>query len=274
LGQIIDVSGVKVHYEDVGSGPTVVMVHGFGQSSYVWREMLDRLPQWRIIAPDLKGLGRSDKPDDGRYGLFDQAGFVSAFIDAMQLSSFALVGHSFGGAIAIQLALRLNDGLRKRVRGLALMDSAAFPQRLPWWLKLFCTPILGELAVGIAPPRLGAYLALKLSYANKSAATWQVASAYAAATRMPGGRRALLATARQMVPPDIDGLVDEYGRIDIPALIIWGRNDPTVPLHVGESLQDALPQARLEVIDRCGHCPQEERPEQTASLLRGFLSKL
>jgi pimeloyl-ACP methyl ester carboxylesterase len=84
----------------------------------------------------------------------------------------------------------------------------------------------------------------------------------------------MLATARQMIPPDIDALSARYATITVPTLLIWGRQDPIVPLNVGERLVKILPSARLEIIDACGHCPHEEHPEQTARLMNQFLDGL
>ncbi len=84
----------------------------------------------------------------------------------------------------------------------------------------------------------------------------------------------MLATARQMLPSDWDAFTAGYPQISVPTLIVWGRNDPIVPVGVGERLAQIIPGARLAVIDRCGHCPQEERPEQTLELLRPFLDSL
>ncbi len=266
----ITIDGIALHWEQRGEGPALLCVHGFAQSSYVWRYLVRGLEGYRVITVDLKGFGASDKPCDGKYGPLDQAELLARFIHELELRDFVLIGHSFGGAVCLQVATRPEVLLR----GLVLMDSAALPQPLPYFMRLLCPRLLGEAVVGLSPLGPSARLGMLLAYWNRGAATRDAAREYANATARPGGRRAMLATARQMLPSDWDAFTAGYPQISVPTLIVWGRNDPIVPVGVGERLAQIIPGARLAVIDRCGHCPQEERPEQTLELLRPFLDSL
>jgi len=266
----VTIDGVRLHWEERGEGPALLLVHGFGQSSYVWRFVCGALGEYRTTTLDLKGSGASDKPADGKYSPLDQAALLARFIETVELQDFTLVGHSLGGAVSLQLATRY----AVRLRSLVLMDSAAFFQRLPYFMRLFRPPVLGELVTRLGPPRIGAHMAMWLSYRNREAATADAIEQYANAFSSPGGRQAMLATARQMIPADMAAFTAGYDGISVPTLIIWGRQDPIVPLNVGLRLAQTIPGSRLEVIDDCGHCPQEERPEETVRLMREFLQSL
>ncbi len=266
----ITIDGVALHWEQRGEGPALLCVHGFCQSSYVWRHLPRGLEGYRVITVDLKGFGASAKPCDGRYGPLDQAELLARFIHELKLRDLVLIGHSFGGAVCLHVATRPELDLR----GLVLMDSAALPQPLPYFMGLLCPRLLGEAIVGLSPLGLCARLGMLLAYRNRGAATPDAAREYASAAARPGGRRAMLATARQMLPGDWNAFTAGYPHIGVPTLIVWGRNDPIVPLEVGKRLAKIIPGARLATIDRCGHCPQEERPEQTIELIRPFLDSL
>jgi len=97
---------------------------------------------------------------------------------------------------------------------------------------------------------------------------------YAMPLRSAASRRALVASAQQLVPPDLDRLTARYAELDVPALLLWGRDDPVVPLAIGERLEGDLPRARLAILDRCGHLPAEERPRESVSTLEAFLAEL
>ena len=268
------INGIDIHYEETGAGSLVLFIHGLGQSSFCWRGLRDRLPGHRLIALDLKGFGQSDKPDDDKYSVADQATLVSEFIAALDLGQVALVGHSLGGAIALQLALLAQKADEGRVRGLILMDPAAYPQGMPNFMKLFRTPVLGELALLLTPPEFGARLALKQQYYDAGKVSEEAIEAYAGAMRSPGARGALLATARQIIPPNVDEIIASYPQVKVPTLLIWGDHDSLVPLEIGKRLSQDIPGARLEVVENCGHCPQEEMPDPTADLVSGFLRSL
>jgi pimeloyl-ACP methyl ester carboxylesterase len=94
---------------------------------------------------------------------------------------------------------------------------------------------------------------------------------YARPLRSRGARRALAEAARQIVPDGLDELVLRYRELDIPALLIWGRQDPVVPLALARRLAGELPRARLIVLDDCGHLPTEEKPRESLAHLQEFL---
>ncbi len=115
---------------------------------------------------------------------------------------------------------------------------------------------------------------LKLAYFDPKKITAEQIAAYAAPLAAPGGKHALLETGKRMIPPNIDELVARYKDINVPTLIIWGRQDKIISPEAGTLLAQAIPDSSLHWIDQCGHVPQEERPETTIPLILDFLESL
>ena len=269
----VEIDGINIHYEESGSGRPVVLIHGFGASSFAWRPLRASLDGYRIIAPDLKGCGRSSKPADGHYGTAHQAELISGFIASLDLEDPVLVGHSLGGGVAIGAALLGIERGDAQVGGLVLIASMGFPQRIPRFIRVLRTPLLGEIAVQFVTLRLGVRMTLAHSYSDGSEIADDLVDSYVQHLGRPGARRALMVTARQIVPHNLDDIIAAYPSIHVPTLCIWGAEDVIVPVEIGRKLAAALPDAHLEVIDNCGHAPHEEEPARTAELIEGFLAE-
>lgn len=279
MGQLepIDIRSETIeglHVSICGHGPAVLLIHGFGASSFTWSKILFPLAaHCKVVTLDLKGFGRSQKPEDGRYSLRDQSAAVLRIIERLGLQDLTLVGHSMGGGVALLVAMALESGTPGRVRCLVLVDSIACPQPLPLFVVLLRLPVLGPLVLSLAPATWSVRTILRLAYYDARKIERVFVEAYAAPLRRRAGRAALVATARAMIPPDLDRLVARYRTIRSPVLLLWGREDRVVPLAVSACLRDAIPQARFVALDRCGHIPQEEWPDLTVSVLRGFMAE-
>lgn len=119
----VDVLGSKMHYIDEGKGPVVILLHGNPTSSYLWRNVVPQIAdRYRVIAPDLIGMGKSDKPDIA-YRFDDHTRYFSAFVEALELNNVALVLHDWGGAIGIDYAASHPDD----VRAIAVMEAVIKP---------------------------------------------------------------------------------------------------------------------------------------------------
>jgi len=269
----VRLDGVGLHYVESGFGRPVLLIHGFAQSSFCWRYLHGRLPGHRLIAPDLKGFGLSDKPADGRYGVDDQARLLSRFVEKLGLEGSALVGHSFGGAVALRLVQRFRQTGTDPVCRLVLVDSAAYPQRPPLFIRVLRSRVLAPLALSPGVLRLGMRVGLRQAYHRAGNVSEEAVGAYTHAASSPGGRQALRTTARQILREDAEALMAGYARTGQPALLVWGEADTIVPPEIGARLAADLPNARLEILPNCGHCPQEEAPEALACLRERFLAE-
>jgi len=264
---------LPLHCETAGTGPPVVCLHGFGASSYTWREIRDALSASHAVhALDLKGFGGSFKPRDGRYSVHDQAALVLDCIDALRLTGLTLVGHSFGGGVALVTALELLRSRPSALSSLILIDAACYRQPMPLFIRVLRWPVAGPLVQALAPARLQVRTVLRLAYHDGGLIPDASIEAYAAPLRAPGGRAALRATAQQIVPADIDALVARYPTIDVPTLVVWGRHDRIVPLEFGERLHRAIPRSRLVIVENSGHVPHEETPVPVREAIAAFFA--
>lgn len=266
--------GIKLHFESHGSGPPILMLHGFGGNLYTWRHLIEPLSESnRLILIDLKGFGKSPKPKDDLYGLQDQADLVYQFIVEHDLRDLTLVGHSFGGAIALLVSLKLIDEKAGRLSTLVLIGSAGYRQKLPTSIKLLRMPIMRSLAFALLSDKKRVRLGLEKAYFDDTKITRDQVSAYAKPLGSEGARHALVRTAYKLMPEDMDETTKRYSEITVPTLIIWGHNDKIVPLKIGVKLHNAITNSEIKIIDGCGHIPHEEEPVKTTKILRTFLQQ-
>ena len=263
---------VKLYYSEEGKGPPLLLIHGFGASTFTWRFVAPELAKsHRVIAVDLKGFGQSDKPFDGRYSVYDQAELLAQLIEDKDLRDLTLVGHSFGGGVALLLALEANRRLDGRITRLVLLDSIAFPQNIPVFFRLLDVPLVSQIGVRMVPPSVQARVALQIAYFDDSKIDPEEIELYAAPLKTAAGKHAIIYSARQIVPEDIAELSERYKTIELPTLILWCDHDRIVPLDVGIKLRRTLPNSTLRLVEECGHMPQEEQPASTLALIRGFI---
>lgn len=270
----ITVDNITLAYEDYGEGPVIVFIHGLPASSYSWREVArDLSDRYRCVCFDLMGFGYSDKPPHERYTIYRQAGLILGAVRELGLSDFALVGHSMGGGVALAIVRELGPE-QKLVKALALVDSICYPQTPPWFILALWVPLIPSAVMKLIPERWGFVLLKSAMYHSVRGMKPEAMDEYAACLQSEGGHRALIRVARHMVPPDIEEFVQSYSRINVPAQVIWGRQDRVIPLDFGRRLARDIPNARVYEVDQCGHVPQEEYPEIVAPVLREFLREV
>jgi pimeloyl-ACP methyl ester carboxylesterase len=265
---------LRLWIEEAGSGDPILLIHGLGANSYSWRYLAPALARTHyVLSVDLKGFGRSDKPVDAAYGVLDQARLLETLIRRKKLEHLTIVGHSFGGGVALALTVHLNLTRPATVDRLLLIDSIAYRQPMPLFIELLRTPVLAEVGLLAAPPELQAYKGLLAAYADPDKITWEAVRAYARPLYEEGGRHALLKTAQAILPANLSALITAYPTIHQPTLLIWCAEDRVVPLGVGRRLARALPRAELAVLTGCGHVPQEEEPARTFARFKSFLER-
>lgn len=268
---------LPIHVErsgrDPGEVPTFLLIHGYGASSFTWRYWAPALADiGHVVQIDMKGFGRSPKPDDGRYAPSDQAELVERIIAAEDLSDVTVVGHSLGGGVALLTALRLLDTGSTRLQRLVIVAGAAYEQRLPPFVALAERPRLGAALFRLAGARLVVGGVLRSIVHDRRTVSEEQILGYADPLRSEAAVRVLMDVARQIVPPDLPALTRRYAEITLPTLLLWGRGDRVVPLGVGERLAREMPEARLHVLEACGHLPAEECPDESFSVLAQFLA--
>lgn len=274
LGGPCDGASIDLYYEEYGAGDPIVFVHGLGMSSFTWRDLIEPLTRkHRVILVDLKGFGYSPKPDDDRYSIYDQARLICRFILDHDLKNLTLVGNSLGGGVALATTLYLSAHAPERLARLILVDTIAYQQEMPLFVKLLARPMLGPLVVATVPNVLQVRTIMQLAYFDDEAVPDEAVERYAAVLNDAAARQALVRTARQIIPPDLDSLTTRYPEIGYPTLILWGEQDAIVPLEIGRRLHEAIPNARLVILPDTGHIPQEEQPEATLAEIEAFMSQ-
>ena len=266
------VNELQLSSSSIGKGDPVLLIHGFGASSYSWRHIIEPLAQkYRVITVDLKGFGDSPKPRDDRYSVYEQARLVRNFILENDLQNLHIVGHSYGGGVALVTSVYLSASHPNLQNSLILIDSIAYPQDFPDFIEVLATPILGPLVSYTIPNTIQVKSLLKKVYFNDALIPQSAIDHYADNLGKPNAKYATLTTTQQMLPADLQQFSDNYANLTIPTLIIWSRDDEIVPLVIGERLHNNLPNSKMVVLNGVGHAVQEERPSLLLPYLQQFL---
>ena len=192
-----DYHGVKINYYEAGQGPPVILLHGFGACAYSWRFLGPALAQdHRVFTLDLKGYGLSDKPEDGKYAMSDQADMVAEFIRTRDLHDLVVIGHSMGGGVTLMTYFKVREDDPARIKKLVLIDSAGYPQKMPWFIWLAKMPGLSSVGGKLVSPRFATALVLRKCYYNKDKITDEQIDTYAYYGSLPGAREAVVARPR------------------------------------------------------------------------------
>jgi len=264
-GEVAEIDGYGVHYVDVGHGPAMVLLHGFGGSTYSYRHLLPIFARdHRVIAVDLKGFGYSERAADAGLSATDQVSMLKGLLDRCAVDCAVFIGHSMGGGIALRFAATHPRIVQALVLAASVTGEERVGQRaglrgsIPQWLL---RPILPVMA-GFASSRL-----LKLMYHDASRITPDVRDEYLRPARIKGSMDGLMAMMRDRAE---DRPVDDT-RITMPVLLLNGAHDDVVPLKAAQRLRERIPHARLVVIERAAHGLLEERPDECALAIADFL---
>ncbi len=269
----IRAGGLRTRYWDLGGGDqAVILLHGLGASAELWLHNLDALARdRRIVVPDLAGFGLSERPPDS-FSPLDYTGYLDELLHALNIGEASLVGQSLGGAVALAYTLRFPH----RVGKLVLADSAGLGHEVIWTLRLMSLPGIGEIVS--YPTRLGVRLFFLLAVRNPQVLTADFIDFYCALFRRPGFRAFLLKIVRMLVGVRgakrelLDPLMERLPEIRQPTLIVWGERDRVFPLRHAYFGLERIPNARLHVMQGCGHVPNLERPEEFNRVVRDFLA--
>ncbi|SHM15336.1 Pimeloyl-ACP methyl ester carboxylesterase [Rhodanobacter sp. OK091] len=272
-------NGIRQHYIDAGAGPVVVLLHGFPETNYAWRHQIPVLAErYRVIAPDLRGYGKSDKPATG-YDKRTMAADLSALLDSLDIGPIALVGHDRGARVATRFTKDNPD----RVKRLVVMDNV--PTRIvaqsmnahiakSYWFFLFHQVL--DLPEALIAGREDIWLRHFFTdwcYDPQTIRNNDF-DAYVEAYKAPGAVRGAMADYRA-APEDVrQDEVDADIKIRCPTMSIWGEDFEAVggSFDMAAVWRGMAENLRAEPIAQCGHLPQEEQPEIVNRLLVDFLA--
>lgn len=261
---------IHIAYEVVGdAGPAVVCLHGFGASRASWSDVAPLLQDhFRLYLLDLMGFGRSSKPLSADYSVAMQATIVAKFISALRLRGVVLIGHSYGGGVALRTFLD-HDSLA--IERLVLIDTAGYQQPLPFFVGTLRIPILNRLALRFLPAKARARITLNHLFWSRECVTDERIRRYAQYYDAPGAHNSYIAAARHLIPTDHGEIVSRISSISVPALIIWGQQDAAIDVQNAHRLHEDIRGSKLVILPQCGHIPQEEQPIQTSQELIRFI---
>jgi pimeloyl-ACP methyl ester carboxylesterase len=272
--ETVEIHGQTVTYRRAGAGPALVLIHGITSSSGTWEAAIGLLAQhFDVIAPDLVGHGESAKPR-GDYSLGAHASGIRDLLAVLGVRRATVVGHSLGGGIAMQFVYQFPD----RVERLVLVDSGGLGNEVSRLLRAATLPG-AEYVLPVlfgAPARfVGGLVAGALRKLGKGAS----ANARGVGEGMqslsnPEGRRAFLHTVRSVIDPAgqrVDARDRLYLAESLPTLLIWGCEDPIIPIRHGRRAHEAMPGSRFEEFPGAGHFPFNDDPERFCAVLRDFI---
>ena len=267
IAKSIVAGGIRTNVHDLGSGPPLLMIHGSGPGVSAWANWRLAMPvlarQARVIAPDMAGFGYTDRPAKQRYDMDSWVAQAVGVLDALEIEQADLVGNSFGGALALALAIRHP----KRVRRLVLMGSVGVPFTI--------TPGL-EAVWGYTPSLARMRELLDIFAFDRKLATNELAQLRYEASIRPGFQESFAAMFPAPRQRWVDAMTSAEGdirRIAHETLVVHGREDQVIPLVTSLTLSSWIPRAQLHVFGQCGHWTQIEHAARFTQLVGNFLAE-
>ena len=270
--------GQPVTYLEAGAdtgGPVVILLHGLAGSSQTWATVMPLLGvHAHVIAPDLLGHGLSAKPRSGDYSLGAHAARLRDLLIALDVAQATIVGHSFGGGVAMQFAYQFPE----RTQRLALVASGGLGHDVTFALRAATAPgaaLALRVAAAVTPDWL-AHLGVRLTRALPMVSRAEIdglAQAFGSFADH-GARNAFTHTVRgalNLSGQRLDGTERLYLLADTPLLLVTGNRDSVIPFTHTLAAHNALPDSRLEIFDGAGHFPHVEQPQRFAYLVHDLL---
>jgi pimeloyl-ACP methyl ester carboxylesterase len=276
-GDFVEINGLDVYYQRRGQGdPTFILLHGFGASTFSWREVIDPLAELgTVIAYDRPAFGLTARPLDwdgvNPYSQQGNLDLLLGLMDAFSVDRAILVGNSAGGTLATAFTLAHPD----RVAALIEVDAAIYRTMpdspvLNWLLHTPQLDHLGPLIARRLAGRQGEEFIRSAWYdSSRLAADPAIMAGYRLPLRAENWDVALWAHTQASSAPDLAGRLD---RIVVPTLVITGDNDRIVPPENSRELAEDIPGASLVVLENCGHLPQEECPKAFIESIDQFMT--
>jgi pimeloyl-ACP methyl ester carboxylesterase len=273
VSRFATLSEVTLHYREAGGGEVVVLLHDWPQTSHAWRHVMPRLSaQFRVIAPDLRGLGDSSRPLDG-FDIGTLAGDILELLDRLGVPVFSLAGHGHGGAVGVAMALLA----RNRISRLALIDTAIpgyGPRAGTWWHEDFHR--MPNLPEALTAGREAIYLASLYEVLSErgGAVGPEDLAEYARCYQQPGAMRCGFDYDRthDVSAAFVRTHLEWDGMLTLPVLSVAGGAGHGRAGQAEDSISLLASNLRPHIIPDCGHLVPEEAPEDLCDLLGHFLA--
>jgi len=247
---------LDVSYFKGGQGDPVIVIHGGTNGGKAQAKYLSDLAKhYTVYLPELPGFGKS-QPFEGSYFIPEFVEFVDNFARELGLLKFHLIGHSFGGGVALNYVLKFPHKVKK----LILVSSMCLGREIAWWVRLFSTPgllkFLGPLLIGF----FKTFNWIKEQFSGGS----ETNEPFTQASLMIAGK--LTSLKEQSLV-----LIDRLGELMLPTLIVWGDRDRIVPAKQAYAAAQAIQSCQVKVFDNCGHRVYRRERHNFSRLVKGFL---
>ena len=267
IGREIIAAGYRTNLHEQGAGFPVLLIHGSGPGVTAWANWRGIIPQLaesrRVIAPDMLGFGYSERPADAQYSQQRWVEHAVGVLDALGIQQADIVGNSFGGGLALALAIRHPE----RVRRLVLMGSVGVSFPITAGL---------EAAWGYTPSLANMRQLLDLFAYDRYLVNDELAELRYRASIRPGFQEsfaAMFPAPRQRGVDDLASAEADIRALPHETLVIHGREDRIIPLDASLTLAQWLPRSQLHVFGQCGHWTQIEHAGRFARLVEDFLAE-
>ncbi|MDQ2939756.1 MAG: alpha/beta hydrolase [Actinomycetota bacterium] len=274
--RFVDADGLDVHVAIAGEGSPVLLLHGWPQHWYMWRGVIERLaPQFRLIAPDLRGFGWTEAPGAG----YDAETFAAdqiALLDALEIETASVIGHDWGGWTAFLLGLDHSDRIERMVVCNAPHPWPKLEPRLA--LEIWRTWYAAALAIPVVGPRLLQQTDLAAGILRRGNVgtpfTESEIAAYADSFRDPARAHAVCSLYRYYHRAFAEGLRGRWRsrHLAVPTLLMFGPRDLYVTPRILPGYEDYADDMQLELVPDSGHFLVDEKPDLVARRALAFLS--
>lgn len=276
--KFIEINDVTIHYKEMGAGErTFILLHGFGASTYSWREVMDDLTQYgRVIAYDRPAFGLTERPMpedwiENPYGMKANVELLRGLMDALEIEKAILVGNSAGGGVAVAFGLEYPE----RVESLILVDPGVGggrgPQFPAWALPLMWTPQmrhLGQLMMRDYQESLPQ--TIQRGWFDQSKLTDETRQEPLKIFKIKNWDRAFYELTFAPAYPELRPLLPQ---LTVPVIIVAGAEDRLIRSWYFEAVSKEIPDAKLSLIPSCGHVPQEECPREFMKEVVNYLQR-
>lgn len=272
--ETLDVGMARIAYRRYGSGPALLLVHGFPLSGFTWRKVLPALAERHTCyVPDVPGMGESEWTDATDFSFPGQGRTLKAFVDGLGLRRYSVLAQDTGGTFARYLALEDPAPVDKLI-----LINTEMPGHRPPWVPLyqFLMELPGTLAVFGALLRSSTYLRSALGFGGCFCDLRLIEGDFHAhvveplrrSPRRMAGMRAYLRGAKW---GPVDALARDHARLTMPVHLIWGADDPTFPIALARPMVGQFPDARLTEVAGARLLIHEEKPAEVARIALDFL---
>ena len=257
--KMAEIDGNKVRYLEEGtSNDILLLLHGLGASAERWEDVIPLFAKkYRVVVPDLIGFGYSDKPMvDYTTDYF--AEFVSKFVDKIGIKETNIIGSSLGGQIAAEFIINHDVDVRK----LVLVS--------PSGVMKHSTPALNAyISAALYPNKDSALNAFQVMSGRKNIDE-KIISKFVARMQLPNAKMAFMSTLLGLSNAQV--ITEKLQLLTIPTLVVWGENDPVIPIEYAQSFVSAINDCRFYKMIGCGHTPYVEKPKSFFQIVSDFLN--